>query len=165
MELVDHNPNWEKEFEEEASAIESVFDNDELLGIEHIGSTAITGIKAKPIIDIAVMVTPDEFIQGYVRPLNKIGYEFFPESSSVERLFFRKGNPVRFHLSLTQEGKTPYWDRQILFRDYLNANPSYAKEYQELKDSLLKTFPDAGQKYTDGKSEFVAKILKLAQNN
>ncbi len=160
MELVEHNPAWANEFEEEKKLIESVLEEEEILGIEHIGSTAIPGIKAKSIVDIAVLVMPDEFIQGYVRPLSKIGYEFFPNSSSTERLFFRKGNPVHFHLSVTEEGKTPYWERQIQFRDYLISHPDRAKEYENLKIELLKSDPEAGQKYTDGKSEFINKILK-----
>lgn len=164
MELVIHNPAWSEVFAKEVILIESVFDADELLDIQHVGSTSIASIKAKPIIDIAVLVTPDEFIQGYVRPLSKIGYEFFPESSSTERLFFRKGTPVQFHLSLTQEGLTPYFDRQIIFRDYLNDHVEAAKEYEKLKESLLAEFPDAGQKYADSKTEFIMKILQQAEH-
>jgi GrpB-like predicted nucleotidyltransferase (UPF0157 family) len=163
MQLEDYNPRWISDFRSEARLIESVFDNDEFIDIQHIGSTAIPGMKSKPIIDIAVLVTPDEFIQGYVRPLNKIGYELSTQSSSIERLFFRKGEPVAFHLSLTQEGKTPFWERQIQFRDYLIGHPDYAKEYELLKRELSNKFPDFGQGYTDGKSDFISKVLNKAK--
>ena len=163
MQLVDYNPEWQKMFEQEKKLIESVLYSEELIDIQHIVSTAITTIKSKPIVDIAVLVTPDEYTQSYVRPLTQIGYTFYPESSSSERLFFRKGDPVQFHLSLTQEGKTPYYERQILFRDYLNAHPDLAKEYETLKLELLKTDPDAKQVYTDGKFSFISKILTLTK--
>jgi GrpB-like predicted nucleotidyltransferase (UPF0157 family) len=163
MKLEDNNPIWEKEFNKEVELIKSVLEPDEIIDIQHIGSTAIKNIKAKPILDIAVLVSPDEYIQSYVRPLNKIGYTYYPESSSSERLFFRKGEPAQFHLSLTQEGVTPFWDRQILFRDYLNTHPEAAKEYEALKEQLIKSDPSAGQEYTDGKTLFVLKILEQAK--
>jgi GrpB-like predicted nucleotidyltransferase (UPF0157 family) len=64
---------------------------------------------------------------------------------------------------LSQEGKTPYWERQLLFRDYLINHPNLAKEYEQLKEKLLLLYPEARQQYSDGKSEFVNKVLRLAK--
>lgn len=164
MELENYNPVWSEQFGKEAALIRTILEPEEIIDIQHIGSTAINGIKAKPIIDIAVLVSPDEYIQSYVRPLSKIGYVFYPQSSSVERLFFRKGVPVQFHLSITQSNITSYWNRQITFRDYLCAHPEAVQEYQSLKEELLKIDPSAGQKYTDGKSSFIAKILRIVKS-
>lgn len=162
MQLVEHDPKWNKEYEIEANLIRSVLE-DEIIDIQHIGSTAINVIKAKPIIDIAILLAKEEYLQVYTRDLNKIGYVYYPESSSVERLFYRKGNPVKFHLSLTQEGKTSYWQRQIIFRDYLNAHPEIALEYEKLKEDLLIKDPTAGKIYSEGKTEFVRHVLELAE--
>ncbi len=162
MKLENYNKKWAEMFDVETRLIETVLEPEEIVDIQLIGSTAIKSIKSKPIVDIAVLVSPDEYIQSYVRPLAKIGYVFDPESSSTERLFFRKGDPVRFHLSITQEGYTPFWDRQIIFRDYLNNNPDMAIEYEALKITSTQQDSLMGQKYTDAKSEFVNKVLRLA---
>jgi len=162
MLLVEHDSKWNKEFEAEAALIRSVLE-DEIVDIQHIGSTAINNIKAKPIVDIAVLLSREEYLQAYTRDLAKMGYVYYPESSSVERLFYRKGDPVKFHLSLTQEGKTDYWRRQLVFRDYLNSHPDKAVEYQKLKEDLLIKDPTAGKIYSEGKSNFVRDVLELAK--
>ncbi len=162
MKFEQYNPEWENIFKEEAELIRSVLDED-VIDIEHIGSTAIRSILSKPIIDIAALVSKEEYLQVYTPSLSKIGYTYHPESSSVERLFFRKGDPVKFHLSLSQEGKTTYWERQLVFRDYLNSHLELVKEYQILKLELQEKDPSFGPVYSEGKTEFVRKVLGLAK--
>jgi len=162
MDVEKYNPEWHKEFEHESKSIREYLGSI-VIDIQHSGSIAIKGIASKPIVDIAVLVSNIENADAIESTLSNLGYTYFPKSSSVERMFFRKGNPVKCHLSLTEQGKTPYWERQILFRDYLNAHPEKAKEYENLKRELILKDPQAGQVYTDGKSEFVEEILKLAK--
>jgi hypothetical protein len=88
MKFEQHNPEWKNIFEEEAELIRSV-------------------------LDIADLVSKEEYLQVYTPALSKIGYIYYPEDSSIERLFFRKGEPVKFHFSLAQEGKTTYWERSF----------------------------------------------------
>ncbi len=164
MKLIEYDSKWEDKFKKEADAI-SIILKERFLEIEHIGSTAIKGISAKPIIDIAVLVARAEDPQTYVSSLANIGYVYYPADSSVERLFFRKGDPAEYHLSVTQEGPTTYWNRQLAFRDYLNAHQDLAVEYQKLKESLIEQDPTAGKVYSEGKSEFVKKILGLENNS
>jgi len=164
MELLPYNSQWKKTFLDERKRLEGVLGRD-CLDVQHIGSTAIPGILSKPVIDIAVLIPSLSNAHQYVVLLEGLGYTYFPERSSVERLFLTKGNPPQFHLSLAQQEKFSFWKRQILFRDYLLAHPNQAKEYEILKEKLLDKHSDAGQLYSDGKSDFVNNILSLAEKN
>lgn len=160
--LEPHSASWKTRFNQECEAIRQVL-SDNVLDIQHIGSTAIPGIAAKPIVDIAVAIPSIEQAGDFIKPLEGIGYIFYPESSSQERLFFKKGSPPQFHLSLAQKDKFGYWKRQILFRDYLCRHPDAAREYESLKFRLAEEDPSGGTKYLSGKSSFVEKILTTAE--
>lgn len=161
MEIVQYDEQWPKIFQTEKELISSKFGGG-FLDIQHIGSTAIPLMSAKPIIDIAVLIPSLENAGKYIAPLKEMGYQFFEDRSSVERLFFVKGEPPKFHLSLAQPEKFSYWKRQILFRDYLRQHHDLALEYEALKKCLIEKYPDGRQQYCDGKNEFVQKILILA---
>lgn len=161
MEIAPYNKNWQKMFLAEK---EIILNNvqDEIIEVQHIGSTAVPDLAAKPIIDIAILVPSIENADTYIKQLEKLDYIYQPERSSVERYFFTKNDPPTFHLSLAQPDKYSFWERQKLFRDYLISHPATAKEYEELKKSLIKEHPDGRQEYCDGKSEFINNVLKLA---
>ncbi len=163
-----YNPLWPQKFEIEAEKIRDVLDN-EILDIQHIGSTSIPNLSAKPIIDIGVLVNSIDDIQSFVSKLSTLGYEYKPDMSSVERIFLRKGNPIEYHLSVVCPKHT-FWKRNITFRDYLKNHPEFVKEYEELKrQNLLSTsqadFEDLSRSktYNNGKGNFVQKILNLAE--
>lgn len=162
MEVVKYDEQWPKIFQTEKELISSKFGGD-FLDIQHIGSTAIPQMSAKPIIDIVVLIPILEDAKKYLEPLKKIGYQFYKNRSSVERLFFVKGEPPKYHLSLAQPEKFSFWKRQILFRDYLIQHHDDALEYEALKKRLIEKYPDGQQEYCDGKNEFVQKILMLAE--
>ena len=162
MKIVSYDKNWPKIFQAEKELISSII-SDNFIDIQHIGSTSIPQMSAKPIIDIAVLIPTLENATIFIPLLKKIGYQFFKERSSVERLFFIKGNPAKYHLSLAQSEKFSYWKRQIMFRDYLKSHSDSAKEYEKLKKQLIQQHSDGRQKYSDAKSEFINKILLLAE--
>lgn len=162
MEVVEYDEQWPKIFQDEKELISSTIGN-VIIDIQHIGSTAIPQISAKPIIDIAVLIPSLDDAEKYIEPLKSIGYQFFKDRSSVERLFFVKGEPPKYHLSLAQPEKFSYWKRQILFRDYLRQHHDWALKYEAIKKSLMEIHPDGRQQYSDGKKEFVNKVLKLAE--
>jgi len=164
MEVAPYDEQWPKIFQDEKELISSKLGGN-FLDIQHIGSTAIPMMSAKPIIDIAILISSLDDAEKYLIPLGEIGYQFFKDRSSVERLFFVKGEPPRYHLSLAQPEKFSYWKRQILFRDYLIQYHDRALEYEALKKCLIKKYPDGRQEYCDGKNEFVQKILMLAEND
>lgn len=162
-----YNNEWPKKFETEASKIKEILNND-ILDIQHIGSTAIPNMSAKPIIDISVLVNSIDNIDYFVPKLSTLGYNYQPDMSSVERIFFRKGDPVEYHLSIACPKHT-FWNRNITFRDYLRTHPEMAEEYENLKkQNLTNVIEDdlddlsRSKIYNKGKGDFVQKILNLA---
>lgn len=163
-----YNPEWPQKFESEASKIREILGN-QILDIQHIGSTSIPNLSAKPIIDIGVLVNSIDDIQSFVSKLSTFGYDYKPDMSSVERIFLRKGNPIEYHLSVACP-KHLFWNRNITFRDYLLTHPELVAEYQNLKiqnlsDTPEKDFDDLSRSkiYNKGKGDFVQKVLDLAK--
>lgn len=147
--LEQHSSEWRSKFEIESQLIRGVFGTS-LLDIQHIGSTAIADLLAKPIVDIAVQIASHQQADLFIHPLSLEGYHYKPELSSGERHFFQKGDPVAVHLSVAYLDRGGYWQRQILFRDYLSAHPEARREYENVKRSGVP------------KDEFVQRILALA---
>lgn len=164
-----YSPSWLTKYSEESRLMKSKL-GDLIFDIQHIGSTAIPGIKAKPIIDIMVAVKSLKDSQALFPILEKLGYSYKPELSSTERFFFRKGDPVEFHLSIAEPGHTLYWENQILFRNFLIEHPEYAKEYEMIKVNAVENLPgkdlldlSRSQTYSDKKGPCIRKILELAK--
>ena len=133
--------------------------------ISYIGSTAIPDIQAKPIVDILVEISPDIEWQSLKDIFEHNGYICMSESET--RISFNKGyTPAGyadrvFHVHVHRTGDND----EILFRDYLIANPESAKEYETLKLSLLPEYRNNRDGYTEDKTEFVKKIVGLAKAN
>ena len=162
--LLAYQPAWKEKFQVEKEKLQKVF-GDEAITIEHIGSTSIEGLSSKSIIDIAVLIDNYQNADKFIEPLSKLSYWYDKDKSSSERHFFRKGNPTEFHLSIAYTDRGGFFDRQIVFRDYLRNHPNVRDEYVKLKEELLKTDPTGKDKYISGKSEFIQKILDLAKVN
>ena len=167
--IKDYSSDWPKKFQEEAALIHGSLGSS-IVSLEHIGSTSVPGLSAKPVIDMAVLTNSIQDPSVFVASLEKIGYRYKPDMSSVERLFFRKGHPAKYHLSIT-EPRYLYWTRQMLFRDYLRNHPEAVSEYAQIKLRLADEVPPEDLKdlshskgYNSGKTEFVERILGLAQN-
>jgi GrpB-like predicted nucleotidyltransferase (UPF0157 family) len=163
VELVSHRKEWKTLFEREAELIREVA-GDFALAIEHIGSTAIPNLVAKPIIEIMVGVGDLADVEKFLRlPLGKIGYESRGEAGIAGRHYFRKGTATAstHHLSLVELGGG-VWKRHIAFRNYLREHPQAARRYAALKKDLATRFRDNREAYTNGKTEFVEEILSKA---
>jgi GrpB-like predicted nucleotidyltransferase (UPF0157 family) len=161
--LFPHNPRWAQYFEWEKDRLTKALGTP-VLAIEHIGSTAVPGLSAKPIIDILVGVERLSDVEGLKVPLEELGYEYRANGSNAEQEFFARGQERRRtdYLHIT-EFNSPMWKRDLAFRDYLRAHPEVAKQYEELKTSLAKKHESERALYTEGKAEFIKSILKLAQ--
>ena len=159
--LILYQPLWKDKFKTEETKLKKIF-RDKAIAIEHIGSTSIPGLSAKPIIDIAVLIEKKEDGDSFIEAVGSLGYQYDKLNSSGERHFFRKGNPTESHLSIAYKDKGNFWERQILFRDYLRNYPDSRNEYQKLKQELLQNDPTGKTSYISGKSEFVSKVLELA---
>ncbi len=162
--LVSFQNSWKDKFELEQELLKDIF-GDIAISIEHIGSTAIESLSAKPIIDIAVLVEERDSADQFTEALTGVGYTYDKVNSSNERHFFRKGTPTEFHLSVTYKSHGSFWERQILFRDYLNTNIQFREEYESLKKELMKKDPTGKKKYIQAKGDFVQKVLELAKSD
>jgi len=149
--LLHHSRDWKILFDKESSSLNQIF-KESLLNIQHIGSTSVSDLLAKPIIDIAVQISSFKDADQFIKPLEGLGYIYKPELSSVERHFFQKGKPIQFHLSIAYFDRGSYWDRQILFRDYLKEHAEARREYEKIKVNGI------------NKDEFVQRILSLASS-
>ncbi len=161
--LVSYQLSWQDKFQTEKGKLQEIFGN-KAIAIEHIGSTSIPGLSSKPIIDIVVLIEKREDGDSFIKPLEKFGYSYDKLNSSGERHLFRKGNPTKFHLSIAYKDRGNFWERQIIFRDYLRNHPDFRDEYQKLKENLLENDPSGKDVYISGKSEFVSKVLDLAKD-
>ncbi|MFC6825006.1 GrpB family protein [Halopelagius fulvigenes] len=161
VELEPYDEGWARLYEEERERLKHVA-GDRFLDFEHIGSTAIKGMPAKPIIDIlAVVEDLDE--SRYLTPvLEECGFEYRPEE--VEgRLFFAKGPRTNrtYYLSVTERG-SDFYEEKIAFRDYLSQHPKAAERYASLKTRLAEKYPENRGQYTRKKGQFVQDVLDLA---
>lgn len=157
--IVPYDPRWPRLFEEERARIESAI-GEWMVEVEHIGSTAVPGLAAKPVIDIMVGVRGfEEDAPACVEALEGIGYECRREAGVPGRIFFRKfAEDVRtYHLHLVPAGGS-FWREHLLFRDYLRSHPGAAREYERLKRDLAARFGHDRDAYTEAKTEFIRRI-------
>ena len=130
-------------------------------GIEHVGSTAVPGLAAKPILDIMVGVDNLRDAERCVRPLEQLRYEYRGEAGVPGRLFFRKGHPRTHHLHVTDIG-SEFWERHLVFRDYLRSHPETACKYAQLKYYLADHFRGERAAYTEAKTGFISEVIRRA---
>ncbi|XQY90038.1 GrpB family protein [Metabacillus sp. HB246100] len=158
--IQNYNPNWIIQFNEEKKQLSTLL-SEFILAIEHIGSTAVEGLSAKPIIDIMIGVSDLECVTEFIKPLKQVGYEFVNHENFPERRFFRKGEwrAGTHHLHVYQYGGK-HWRDQILFRDELRKNHTLRKEYQHLKLELAKKHSQNVVAYTKNKAPFIQGFLE-----
>jgi len=160
--VVSYNPNWKDMCKEESEKIKNIL-NDIIVDIHHIGSTAIPGIKAKPVIDILVEVKDIEAVDQYNNKMEELGYEVMGEYGIPKRRFFRKGGNNRtHHIHIFQVGNEEI-ERHINFKEYLIAHPDKAREYSKLKEKLTNKYTYDVENYTNGKSDFIKEIDRKAK--
>jgi len=162
--LVAPTPDWKEAFEQERCLLRERL-GAVALDIQHVGSTAVPGLPAKPIIDIAIAVARLDDYAGCVDPLAAIGYTYFPERNPPEDRFFAKGpEACRTHyLHFVAIDGEP-WRNYLLFRDYLVAHPQMLATYTELKRKMARRYASDRRSYTASKSTFVAEVLALARS-
>lgn len=159
--IAEYDPEWALRFQRERDLILRTCGIGAFVRIEHVGSTAVPGLGAKPIIDIMGGIRSLVVAPRLVPPLASIGYEYVPEYEvdMPERRFFRKDkNGARaFHLHMVETG-SEFWERHLLFRDYLRSHPETAAEYEELKRRLAGEYRDDIAGYTDAKTAFIRPV-------
>jgi GrpB-like predicted nucleotidyltransferase (UPF0157 family) len=156
--LSEYNPEWQRLFAEEAEVLREML-GDCVLEIQHVGSTSIKGLTAKPIIDIAAALRKIEDVAQCVKPLESIGYEYKGENGIPERHFFAKGNPRKFHLHFVKKDGN-LWRNYINFRNRLRENVELKNEYARIKKDSAKKYEQNRAAYTESKEPFIEKVLK-----
>jgi len=160
IQIVDYDPAWPEEFEEFRAPVAEAL-ADVALSIEHIGSTAVPGLAAKPVIDIDVVVAESDVAQSIER-LGELGYEHRGDLGIPSREAFRSPPGIRkHHLYLCPSG-SPALANHLAFRDCLRADDKLAREYGELKRQLAADFSDDKDGYAKAKTAFIVGVLARA---
>ena len=157
--VVPYDPAWTGQFARESPAVASAL-GDLLVAIHHIGSTAIPGMDAKPIIDMLVVVSSITGVDGRGAAMQALGYEVMGEFGIPGRRYFRKDDAAgqRTHQVHAFQAGSPQIERHLVFRDFLRTHGAYAEEYAALKRRLAKLHPNDIAAYTDGKDQFIREM-------
>lgn len=163
VELQEYTDEWSSLYKIEEETLKSLI-KEYFIDIQHIGSTSVEGLKAKPIIDIIIGVKNFNHIEKIVEKLQQGGYIYRPNASTKERILFVKGSEEErtHHIHIVQ-WMDEEWNNNILFRDYLRKYSKVAKEYSELKDRLAELFTEDRNSYTRGKNQFIQGVIERAK--
>ena len=154
--LLPHDPQWAEEFARESAALASAL-NPLLVEFHHIGSTAIPGIRAKPIIDMLAVVDDLGALDRQNSRMEALGYEAMGELGISGRRYFRKNDAAgeRTHQIHAFQTGSPQIERHLAFRDFMRTHREHALEYEALKDRLAELYPTDISSYADGKDAFI----------
>jgi GrpB-like predicted nucleotidyltransferase (UPF0157 family) len=159
--LAAYDPLWPEEFRAEAARIARSCEHLEIR-LEHVGSTSVPGLSAKPIIDIAAGVPPRVDRRPYIQALKELGYEHLGAHGIPGRDFFRRGRPRSHHVHMLS-WSSEQWREHLLFRDHLRSHDDVRLEYEILKRQLARTHADERHRYQSGKGPFIQAILRKAR--
>jgi GrpB-like predicted nucleotidyltransferase (UPF0157 family) len=174
VKLIDHNPEWETNAKYTIKQLWNIFGTT-VKDIQHIGSTAIHHIKAKPVIDIAVLTQDFEKVLTLSPVLEEKGFFFIGwEGKENKQPVFQCGEYVQgennmrvltHYIHIVMQGNRQ-WNNYINFRDYMNAFPDVAIEYEALKLKLADENKNGGNLHTyhDGKRDYVERLIDVANN-
>jgi GrpB-like predicted nucleotidyltransferase (UPF0157 family) len=163
VEVVDYDASWPLLFQAERDALARVLARWLAGPIEHIGSTAIPGLAAKPVVDIMAAVSRLEGSRPAIQAAAELGYCYFPYRPESEHWFCKPSPLFRtHHLHLVPVG-SPQFRETIAFRDYLRTHPAIAADYEALKRQLARECHFDREAYTNAKRPFIDRIIKLAR--
>lgn len=153
-----YNSNWIVQFQELKSLIWPVV-QDVAISIEHVGSTSVPGLAAKPVIDIDIVIADMSQLNSVIKGLASLGYEHRGNLGIEDREAFRAQKPLQKHnLYVCPQGSMALRNHLSL-RDSLRANPVLRDEYAAIKTRLATEFPDSIDNYVEGKTDFILKVL------
>lgn len=168
VELVAYDALWPQMAVTEIATLYKILPAQHIIDIQHVGSTAIPGMLAKPVIDIQVAVASLSAIkQAAIDALTAQDYQYWYDNPDPECMFFVKGMPPfgdkRTHHVHIYEHNSKHWQEKLLFRDYLCEHPQVAEDYQQLKMKLMRQYAHDREQYTEAKKGFVDMILQKAK--
>ena len=162
--IAEYDHQWPILYAEEERLILGVVGH-RVLVVEHIGSTAVPGLGAKPIIDMMAGVHRPSDADDCVPLLREIGYtDVTPEPEDPDGYYCLGKGPHRvgYHLHLARF-MSDHWEKHLLFRDYLRAHPEVAQQYYEVKKKLATTYRSDRETYTEAKTSFIESVIAQAR--
>lgn len=160
--IVAYDPNWVEKFNVEKELLQQTIGSLITGGIHHVGSTSVSGLSAKPIIDIMVGVDSLEKTKSCIELLSKIDYCYYPYKPELMHWFCKPSPEHRTHHLYLIERSNPEFKKRLAFRDYLISHPDKAREYESLKVDLSNEFKNDREAYTQAKTDFIEEVLVLA---
>ena len=161
IEVVDYDPHWVEEFDAYAAKLKAALGH-LAMSIEHVGSTSVIGLAAKPIIDIDVVISSRLHLKAVIQKLAEIGYIHEGNLGIPGREAFKRSGGKRHHLYVSSVD-TPNLHNHLIFRDYLRTHPEAVKACSELKKELARQHPHDIEAYGAGKTAFIQNILAKAK--
>ncbi len=160
IEVVSYDQDWPKAFTREACHVQEVLRHS-ALAIEHIGSTSVPGLAAKPVVDIMVGLRELSLGSSETAALTSLGYENLGEAGVPGRLYFRKRRGQSFNVHVMLFGGS-LWEGNLLLRDFLRAHPAEAAAYDAWKRTAARDAPFL-LAYSDRKAPFVGQLIERAK--
>ncbi|MGR3763087.1 GrpB family protein [Rossellomorea sp. NS-SX7] len=154
--LSEYREEWKTMFEDEAAFLRTVF-RGEIVSFEHFGSTAVPGMKAKPVIDMMCIVKDISAVDSYNEQLEALGYDAAGEWGIKGRRLLRKGGEDRTHHIHIYQAGNPQVERHLVFRDYLCAHREEAVRYSRFKEELAEKY-ESTRDYSPAKKAFVSEM-------
>jgi len=159
VQIVAYDASWPARFEAERTVLSEIL-RPWLTGpIEHVGSTAVPGMPAKPVIDIMAGVDSLEASRDALPPLRHLGYHWAPYRAEMMHWFCKPSFSLRTHHLHLVPFRSPLWDERLRFRDCLRSTAAVAEEYAALKYHLAEIHRFDREAYTEAKGAFVARVL------
>ncbi len=159
VEVTPYDPDWPRTFDHIHAAVWPAVQH-AAMALEHVGSTAVPGLQAKPIIDACIVVASPRDIPYVVKALAALGYVHRGELGVPDRAAFRPPASLPKHHLYASPRRSLSLKNQLGLRDYLRAHPEAAKEYGKLKEELARQFPEDIDAYIAGKTDFILGVLR-----
>ncbi|MCH2158537.1 MAG: GrpB family protein [Oleiphilaceae bacterium] len=160
--LEEYDPSWVSKFEAEKQYLMAIAGEWHYGSIEHVGSTAVPGMVAKPVIDVMFGVKSLEESKPAIEALVNNGYEYWPYKTEVMHWFCKPSDAFRTHHLHLIPFESPLWQERIRFRELLRSNEGVAAQYANLKRELAATHKEDREAYTDKKWPFIQQALQHA---
>lgn len=156
--IAEYDPAWVAMFEELCTFVRPVV-KDHMIRIEHVGSTSVPGLAAKPIVDMDVVVRTEEDVRSIIRCLATLGYVHEGDLGVSGREAFIPPSIVKWHHLYVCTIDNAEFSKHIRFRDYLRSHPEEAQKYGDLKRELAQQYENDRAAYTNAKGVFVNRVL------
>jgi GrpB-like predicted nucleotidyltransferase (UPF0157 family) len=160
--IVPYDEGWPAQFEVERDLLRRILQPWLIGPVEHVGSTAVRGLPAKPVIDIMAGIGGLEESRASFADLHAAGYQYAPYRTEVMHWFCKPHFSHRTHHLHLVPYDSALWTERLAFRDYLRSNAMVAAEYAELKARLAEAHRNDREAYTEAKGPFVARVVRTA---